>query len=173
MTNDHGDDIATLLVRELRGFERELELFPDDQSIWRSAPGVTNSAGNLAVHVAGNLQHYVGTVLGKTGYVRNRPEEFARRAGSRQEVIAELDAAIRVVRDVLSRLPLERYRDTYPETVIEGVEISTGRFLLHLGAHAAFHLGQVGYLRRVLTGDTRSAGPVSLRALGMGVGNTD
>jgi len=43
--------------------------------------------------------------------------------------------------------------------------IQTLKFLLHLCAHASFHLGQAGYLRRALTGDTRSAGPVPLSVL--------
>src|SRR5580704_7064460 len=90
MTNIAGD-LGVLLTRELDGFKRELELFPDDQSVWRTVPGVTNSAGNLALHVAGGLQYLIGEVLGGTGYVRNRDAEFGRRSGARSELIAELD----------------------------------------------------------------------------------
>ena len=46
-----------------------------------------------------------------------------------------------------------------------GVPMTCGRLLLHLCTHLAFHLGQAGYLRRVVTGDTRSSGPVSVREL--------
>ena len=63
--------IAALLQRELQGFERELQLFPDDETVWRTMPGVPNSAGNLVLHVAGNLQHFVGAVLGGSAYVRD------------------------------------------------------------------------------------------------------
>lgn len=161
------EDVTTLLVRELEGFGRELDLFPDDASIWSVVPGVTNSAGTLALHVAGNLQHYVGAVLGGTGYVRDRPHEFACRDGSRESLKAELDAAARVVRDVLSRLPEQAYLGTYPDSPVPGTDIPTRRFLLHLCSHAAMHLGQVGYLRRALTGRDESAGPASVRALGI------
>ncbi len=65
-------DVRSLLVRELEGFKREIALFPDDASVWKTVPGVTNSAGNLAMHVAGGLQHFIGGVLGGSGYVRNR-----------------------------------------------------------------------------------------------------
>ena len=92
------------MVRELEGLKREIALFPDDASVWQTVPGVTNSAGNLALHVAGNLQYFIGGVLGGTGYVRNRELEFGRRSGTRAEIAAELDAAIRVVRDVLPGL---------------------------------------------------------------------
>ena len=66
------DDIAALLVRDLEGFQREISLFPDDGSVWRTLPGVTNSAGNLALHVAGNIQYFIGAVLGGSGYRRDR-----------------------------------------------------------------------------------------------------
>lgn len=85
------DDLMRLMVRELEGFKREIALFPDDESAWRTLPGITNSSANLALHVAGGLQHFVGAVLGNTGYLRNRALEFSRRAGARSEVIADLD----------------------------------------------------------------------------------
>ena len=91
-------DIALTLVRELEGFKRELAHFPDDESVWSTPPGVTNAAGNLALHVAGNLQHFIGAVLGGTGYVRNRDLEFGQRSGLRENIYAELDAAISVAR---------------------------------------------------------------------------
>src|ERR1700694_812056 len=97
-------DVTTLLTRELEGFKREIALFPDDETIWRTLPGVTNSAANLAIHVAGGLQYLVGSVLGGTGYVRDREREFGRRSGSRGEVTAELDRALAVVREVLPRV---------------------------------------------------------------------
>src|SRR6185503_9921048 len=108
---------------------------------------VTNSAGNLALHVAGGLQHLVGAVLGRTTYVRDRDAEFSRRGGTRADVSAELDRAMAVVREILPRLPEHMLDAEFPEPVL-GVKFRTRIFLLHLCAHAAFHLGQAGYLRR-------------------------
>jgi hypothetical protein len=160
-------DVMALLTRELDGFKRELELFPDDDSLWRTVPGITNPAGNLALHVAGGLQYMIGAVLGRTGYVRDREAEFSRRAGTRSEVIAELDRARAVVRDVLPQLSESTLAGEFPEPVL-GVRFQTSRFLLHLCAHAAFHLGQAGYLRRAMIGESRSSGPLPLAALGSG-----
>ena len=101
------DDVRQLLVRELETFAREVELFPDDASLFRTLPGVTNSAGNLALHVCGNLKHFVGTVLGGTGYVRNRDAEFASRAGRREDIARELHETAAVVTETLARLPRE------------------------------------------------------------------
>ena len=160
--------IAIFLVRELEGFQRELELFPDDQSLWKTAPGVTNSAGNLALHVAGNVQYYVGTVLGRTHYVRNREDEFSRRSGTRNEVIAEIQAAIRIVRTVVPALPPEEFDRVFPEKVF-GRDLRTDRFLLHLCTHAAYHLAQAGYLRRIVTGLNQTSGAMSLAPLEAGM----
>lgn len=159
-------DFSLSLVRELEGFRRELALFPDDASIWQTVPGISNSAGNLALHVAGNLQYFIGQVIGRTGYVRNRDQEFGRKSGSREEVYAELDAASRVVMMVLPPLEVDVLKGEFPEVVMN-TRFRTGAFLVHLCSHAAFHLGQAGYLRRVLTGDTTSSGPIPLGPLSL------
>jgi hypothetical protein len=163
---DVSADFARSLVRELEGFKRELALFPDDETIWKTAPGITNSAGNLALHLAGNLQHFIGSVLGGTGYVRNREAEFGRRSGSRDEIYRELDATIAVVRRVLPSLPAETLAGEFPELVM-GLRFRTSTFLVHLCAHAGFHLGQAGYLRRVVTGDATTSGPIPLQPMAL------
>lgn len=162
--NQAAHDMTLAMVRELEGLKREVLLFPDDASVWKTVPGITNSAGNLALHVAGNLQYFIGGVLGGTGYVRNRELEFGRRDGTRAGIAAELDAAIRVVRDVLPGVSRETFDAPFPETVM-GLPFRTGMFLLHLSGHAAFHLGQAGYLRRAITGDPTSSGPIPLQPL--------
>jgi len=163
---NRAEDVAMMLLRELEGFEREVSLFRDDESLWKSLPGVTNSAGNLAMHVAGNLQHYIGAVLGGTGYLRNRDAEFALRSGTRAAVVSELHQAAKAVRDVLSNMTDDRLADEFPEAVM-GMKFRTSTFLVHLCAHAGFHLGQAGYLRRALTGDAASSGPLPLRPLAL------
>jgi DinB superfamily len=157
--------IAALPERELAAFQRELDLFPDDEALWRTLPGVPNSAGNLALHVAGNLQHFVGAVLGGSAYVRNHDGEFSRRTGSRGELLEELQKAAVAVRTVVPNLTQAVLEHDFPETVIPKRRIQTLRFLLHLCAHASFHLGQAGYLRRGLTGQNQSAAPVPLKVL--------
>jgi uncharacterized damage-inducible protein DinB len=158
-------DIARMLERELHGFERELELFPDEDSVWRVLPGVSNSAGNLTLHVSGNLQHFVGAVLGGTSYVRNREAEFNRRSVMRRELAAEVHAAALVVREVVPALSADLLSRPYPRALPTRSPLTTRLFLLHLCAHAAYHLGQVGYLRRVLTGNDTTSGALSLEFL--------
>lgn len=159
------DDICRLLVRELDAFAREVEMFPDDESLFRVVPGVTNSAGNLALHVCGNLRHFVGAVLGGTGYVRNRDLEFQARSGRRADVARQLHETAAIVTQALGQLPPEALEKPYPQPVAD-LRLPCRLFLVHLAVHLGFHLGQAGYLRRIVTGDSRSSGPVALAALG-------
>jgi uncharacterized damage-inducible protein DinB len=161
------EDVRRVLTRELEALAREVELFPDDESLWRTIPGVVNSAGNLALHACGNLRHFVGGVLGGTGYVRDREAEFATRSGRREDVARQLRETASLVSHVLPRLPREALAAPYPK-VHDGVQLRCDTFLLHLCTHLAFHLGQVGYLRRVLTGDARTSEAISLRELESG-----
>lgn len=160
-------DLLLMFRRDLRCFAREVELFPDDATLWRTVPGLANSAGNLALHVAGNLRHFVGAVLGGTGYQRQREQEFARREGTRAEVATILEAAVAEVEAGLAALTAASLEAPFPGD-LGGNQMSTRRTLLHLEAHLAFHLGQAGYLRRALTGDATSAGGMAIRDLAEG-----
>src|SRR4029077_19323610 len=115
----------------LEAFRREIELFPDDESIWRTVPRVTNSAANLAFHVCGNLQHYVGHVLGGTSYVRDRDREFGRGDGTRADIAREIRTTIGVVEAVMPTVTENTLARDYPEAVI-GMRIEARLFLLHL-----------------------------------------
>lgn len=156
--------IRVLLIREVEALIREVEHMPDDESLWKTLPGVTNSCGTLGLHIAGNLQHYIGHVLGGTSYVRDRDREFNQRSGTREEVVAELKLAIGAVHRALLELPRDRLDQPYPQE-LGGVRPRTGVFLFHLVSHTGFHLGQAGYLRRMLTGDETSTGPIPIAAL--------
>ena len=158
------NDIQILMSRELNSFVDELKLFTDDQAIWEVLPGVTNSAGNLTLHVCGNLNHFIGAVLGHTGFVRDRESEFNRKSGSRVELVSELQDTKVIIQNLLPKLSETTLTETYPKTV-GGVELPCARFLMHLATHLSFHVGQVGYLRRILTGNNKSSGAISLHTL--------
>ncbi len=159
-------DLVLLLVRELETVQREVEMCADDAALWHTQPGVTNSVGNLAAHLAGNVQHFIGAVLGKSGYVRNRDYEFSRREGTRAEIMADLQAAIDAVTKYLPAMTDADFAREYPEAV-GGVRVRTSLFLMHLASHAAFHLGQADYLRRTLNNDARTAGTLPLNPLSL------
>lgn len=158
------DDLSRVLVRDLRTLAAELDAYPDDASVWACPPGIPNSAGTLVLHLAGNLRHFVGARLGGTGYVRDRAAEFAARGLSRADLRALVDAAAVEVGAALAGLDPRRLDDEFPDA-IGGVRLATGRFLLHLVAHTGYHLGQIDYHRRMVTGDARGVGAVPVAAL--------
>ncbi|MGH7561968.1 MAG: DinB family protein [Gemmatimonadales bacterium] len=143
--------IAGILSRDLVSLRKEVEAYPSDAELWQPAPGTTNPGGTLAIHLAGNLQHFVGAVLGGSGYVRDRDAEFSTRDLSRTDVIARIDAAIRAVEDAFTRLTDADLGREYP-VPIGKFRVETGDFLVHLVSHLAYHLGQVDYHRRIVTG---------------------
>ena len=157
-------DVQRLLIRELDGLGREVGLFPDNRQLWVTPVGVSNSAGNLALHVAGNLQHFVGAILGGTGYVRDRDSEFATRTGTRAQVQHELQVAAQAVESALTRMDTAALQRPMPGAP-NGLTIRTDLFLLHLVSHTAFHLGQAGYVRRIVCGDATSSGPLPMSML--------
>lgn len=152
--------VAGVLTRDLRALRREIESYPNDADLWRVAPGVTNSGGNLALHLAGNLQHFVGKVLGHTGYVRHRDAEFKSRDLPRTQVLADIDRALAAVETGLARLADADLSADFPEP-LAGRRVSTADALLHLMTHCAYHLGQVDYHRRLVTGQPTTVGTMA------------
>jgi hypothetical protein len=153
-----------LIGRELQSLIEELALYDDERQIWAVLPGITNSSGTIAMHLCGNLQHFVGHVLGHTSYARNRELEFSRRDVPRSELVMEIERTIDAVNQTLGTLTDEDLLIVYPD-VLGGLRLPTGLFLQHLCVHLGHHLGQVGYLRRIVTGNGKSAGAISMHAL--------
>lgn len=152
--------IAAVLVRDLRALGREIAAYPTDADVWRTAPGVPNSGGTLALHLTGNIQHFIGAVLGRTGYVRNRDAEFARRDVPRAELQEEVERAIQAVQAGLARLSDADLERDYPLSIV-GKTVTTGDYLLHLATHFTYHLGQLDYHRRLSTGQSVTVGTVA------------
>jgi uncharacterized damage-inducible protein DinB len=158
------ETVRVLLERELDAFTREIEAYPNDDSVFATPGGVSNSAGNLALHVAGNLQHFIGAKIGGSGYVRDRDTEFARRGVTRADLVAELARAKQAVHAALGDRDPASIPSVFPDT-IAGKTMTSEVFVLHLVAHLAYHLGQVDYHRRITTGDAKTVDTVSVPAL--------
>ncbi|WP_419700337.1 DinB family protein [Mucilaginibacter sp. NFX135] len=141
--------LKKLLLRDLEKLKTELELYRDEQNIWLVDKQITNTAGNLCLHLIGNLNTYIGAELGKTGYIRNRPLEFSSGPIPRTELIKRIDDTAQTITATFDQLTEEQMADEYPQQVMDG-KVSTGYFLTHLASHLAYHLGQVNYHRRLL-----------------------
>jgi uncharacterized damage-inducible protein DinB len=152
--------VQAVLCRDLGAVRRSVEAYPDDASLWAERAGLPNAGGTLVLHIAGNLQHFLGAVLGGSGYRRDRAAEFSRRGVTRAALVAEIDAAQVAVERGIAALPEEALAAPYPEAIV-GRTVATGDYLVHLAVHLAYHLGQLDYHRRLVTGDGRSIGAVA------------
>jgi uncharacterized damage-inducible protein DinB len=141
--------LKALFLRDLEKLKEEIGLYRDEQAIWRTAEGISNSGGNLCLHLVGNLNNYIGAELGKTGYIRQRDLEFSLKDVPLAELLHMIDKTIEVVGATLDGLTNEQLAEEYPVLVFSG-KMSTEYFLVHLLTHLSYHLGQINYHRRLL-----------------------
>jgi hypothetical protein len=141
---------ATLFDRELGKLEAELGQYVEQKDLWMIAGQISNSPGNLCLHLCGNLQNYIGTVMGETGYVRNRPYEFSARDLSKEHLLTEISRTRTALSITFKKITDEDLYRQYPEEVL-GYPMTTVFFLNHLFGHFGYHLGQINYHRRLIT----------------------
>jgi uncharacterized damage-inducible protein DinB len=141
--------LTTLIIRDLQKLKTELELYQHETNIWKIDKNIANTAGNLCLHLVGNLNTYIGATLGNTGYVRNRDAEFALKNIPRAELILKIEATIQMIQEILPAIDEKTLAKEYPLLVLKE-KTSTEYFLVHLAAHLSYHLGQVNYHRRLL-----------------------
>jgi hypothetical protein len=153
-------DVAALFFRDLTRVVQELQAFPGTAACWATMPGVTNSAGTLALHLEGNLREYIGRQLGRVPFTRDRPREFSERGIAQTELIFRIEEVRTMIDAVLRGLPDEVLDAAFPEPLF-GPMVSTWMTLIHLNGHLNYHLGQIDYLRRVSTGN----GAIALASL--------
>lgn len=137
------------LIASLDGLSNEISAFSAEEDLWTTQGQVSNSAGTLALHLIGNMNHFVGSVLGDTGFVRDRAAEFGQRDVPRDVLLSNISETREQVHNTFELLTNERLDDRYPLSTF-GEERTVMNVLLILCTHAAYHLGQVNYLRRTL-----------------------
>ena len=157
-------DLSRLINRELASLRDELLAYPDEADMWKLPKGLPNSGGNLALHLVGNLRFFIGTQFGATGFVRDRDAEFASKDIPRAQIIHDIELAADEVTRTLATLDPALLDKPFPVEV-GGHKIQTALFLQHLASHLAYHLGQIDYHRRVVTGNSVSVGAIPVPPL--------
>ncbi|GAA5091400.1 hypothetical protein GCM10023210_18750 [Chryseobacterium ginsengisoli] len=143
------ESIKSLFTRDLNKLKTEIESYQSEEIIWKIDKNILNSAGNLTLHLVGNISHFIGAILGETGYVRNRELEFSLKDIPRQELILQIEKTIEVVNSSVEKLSEEDLKKEYPLEPL-GYTMTTEYFLIHLIGHLEYHLGQINYHRRLL-----------------------
>ena len=136
--------------RELNTLINELNAFTDETLIWKTLPGVQNSAGNLSLHLIGNLNHFIGHILGKNDYTRDREAEFSLNGIPRNKMIDQIQETMVVIENVLTHLKTEELTIEFP-IKLNNQQYRTDDFIQHLLIHLSYHIGQINYLRRIIT----------------------
>lgn len=143
------ESLKILFNRDLNKLKSEIESYHKESDIWKIQEGIANSAGNICLHLVGNLNTYIGAEFGKTGYIRNRALEFSLKDISRAELLSKIEETILVVNNSLNNISEEDLKIEFPMLVFEN-KTSTEFMLIHLTTHLAYHLGQINYHRRLL-----------------------
>jgi hypothetical protein len=156
--HDFAPSLAAIFKRDLTRLLQEVEGFPDDASLWRIAPGMNNSPGNLVLHLEGNLREYIARQLGGAAYQRHRAREFSDQGVSQAKLVLRIQQLIADIPPFIAAAT--NLDEPYPQDVL-GTPISTGRFLMHLLGHFNYHLGQIDSARRAAT----PTGPINFAPL--------
>lgn len=141
--------LIELFERDLKKLRNEISSYKDEENIWKIEKSIFNSAGNLTLHLIGNLSHFICATLGNNGYVRDRQKEFLLKNISSNILVEEIEKLRREIKKTLLNIQEEDFDKIYPINVFE-VEKSTEFFLIHLSTHLNYHLGQINYHRRLL-----------------------
>lgn len=141
-------NLTELFSRDIEKIRTEIKAYSSEEILWQKAEGISNSGGTLSLHLSGNLQHYFGAVLNNSGYKRDREFEFAGKV-TRQQLLDDLDAADKSVKETLAAMTNQDFEKDYPE-MLYGKVLNTQWFFLHLYSHLSYHLGQINYHRRLL-----------------------
>ena len=141
--------LKAIILRDLDKLKAEIELYTDEKNLWRFEKQIANSAGNLCLHLVGNLNTYIGVAIGQTDYIRQRDLEFSLKNVPKTELLEKIEATKIIVATVLDSLTPADFEKMYPMEVSVG-ETTTEYYLVHITSHLAYHLGQINYHRRIL-----------------------
>ena len=140
--------LANFYERDIRKLIEEVNLFRNEEDLWRTQGSVKNPGGNLVLHIIGGLNHLIGATLAQTGYVRDRDQEFISKGVERKDLVAQLEELIPMINETVNAHPQEHMEAEYP-IFFDKPKTSTSYVLLQLLLHLNYHLGQVNYLRRI------------------------
>jgi hypothetical protein len=141
--------LRTLFNRDLNKLKLEINSYRDENKIWHIEKSISNSGGNLCLHLIGNLNTYVGAQIGNSNYIRNRELEFSNKFVPKSTLLSQIDATITVVNNSLDQLSDDGLKQEHPYLVFEH-KTSVEYLLMHLTTHLTYHLGQINYHRRLL-----------------------
>ena len=118
-----------------------------EDALWWRANEQSNSAGNLLLHLNGNVRQWILGGVGRQANERHRAEEFAARTGPpAATLLADLDRTFDEVDRVLASLA---DADLLELRTIQGREVTVLGAIFHVTEHFSGHLGQIILLAKL------------------------
>lgn len=143
------ETVQTLIVRDLKRLKKEIASYSNEENLWQVDAKISNSGGNLCLHLIGNLKEYIGKHIGGDDFVRDRDFEFGGNKVPKAILTRQVDETIDAVEKALEKVDDEILASDFPIVVFKE-KMTYAFFLIHLSSHLTYHLGQVNYHRRLL-----------------------
>ena len=143
------NNFKELFLKNLKHLNTEISSYKNEADLWKLTGGIANTPGNLCLHLCGNLQHYIGALIGKSGYKRNRDAEFSRKNVSRHDLLMEINIAEEIITSVFDSMKEEDLEKPFPDNTF-GENQTNAHAILQCEVHFTYHLGQINYHRRIL-----------------------
>ncbi len=137
-----------LYTTQLLQLSSEISSYKKEENIWKEVNEISNCPGNLCLHICGNLKYFIGSVIGNTGYVRDRDREFSEKSLNRDELIKEVDDTVKMIENFFGKFSSRSLNQIYPlDKFGKNAEVSF--IFARLVSHLSYHLGQINYHRRI------------------------
>ena len=143
-------DFTDFFEKGLNKLIDEINLYNNEDDLWKIKEGISNSGWNLTLHLIGNLNHFIGAILTNTDYIRERDKEFSLKNIPRTQLIEAINNINAVIKNTLPVLSEDDLQKEFP-VKINNKTSSTRFILMHLLTHLNYHLGQVNYHRRLIS----------------------
>jgi hypothetical protein len=141
--------LIELYKRELEKLKLEILSYESDELLWKQFEG-TVPAGNICLYLTGNLQHYIGNIVGDSGYIRNKEAEMKARNLSRERLTEEIDATRNTVVNTLEEVSKTDLQKIFPTNEFEE-PVTTEYYLIHLLKNFSFYFGQIKYHHQLVS----------------------
>jgi uncharacterized damage-inducible protein DinB len=143
-------DFSARKLRQLSGRIRECLDRLSDEQVWARGSDAENAAGNLLLHLSGNVRQWILSGIGGKPDVRVRDREFSARGGiGKDELWERLEATVEDAAAVIAALDATRLT---ARIRVQNYETSVLEAVYHVVEHFAQHTGQIVLLTKAATG---------------------
>jgi len=121
-----------------------------EKEIWWRPNDASNAAGNIVLHLCGNVRQWIISGLGGAPDLRERDKEFSERGPlPRRVLISRLKSTVKEACQTIDRMPPTKLSQEFE---IQGFRVSGLAAIAHVCEHFAYHTGQIIYLTKLKRG---------------------